>query len=116
MNLDTMISVLLEKLKGIAQTDTVIGQPIVADDVTLIPVSRVSLGFGLGGGNGKGEMAGSGAGGGLTVEPIAFVVVQGGNTKIVSLTRDKDIFGKAMDLVPEVLSLLKKDKKDKTEE
>ena len=50
------------------------------------------------------------------MEPIAFIVVQGGTTKIVSLTRDKDIFGKAMDLVPEVLSLLKKDKKDPTED
>ena len=48
MNLDTMAAVLLEKLKGIAQTDTVVGQPIVADGVTLIPVSRVSVGFGLG--------------------------------------------------------------------
>ena len=72
MNLDTMASVLLEKLKGIAQTDTVVGQPIVADGVTLIPVSRVSVGFGLGGVGGKGEAAGSG--GGLTVEPIAFPV------------------------------------------
>ncbi len=108
MNLDTMASVLLDKLKGIAQTDTVVGAPIQAEGVTLIPVSRVSIGFGLGGASGKGELAGSG--GGLTVEPIAFLVVQGEDVKIVSLTRDKDIFGKALDLVPEVLSLLKKDK------
>jgi len=108
MNLDTMASVLLEKLKGIAQTDTVVGQPIVADDVTLVPVSRVSVGFGLGGASGKGEVAGSG--GGLTVEPIAFIVIQNGTTKVVSLTQEKDIFGKVMDLVPEVLTLLKKDK------
>lgn len=108
MNLDTMAAVLLEKLKGIAQTDTVVGNPIVAEGATLIPVSRVSVGFGLGGTTGKAEMAGSG--GGLTVEPIAFVVVQDGSTKIVSLTRDKDIFGKVIDLVPEVLALLKKDK------
>lgn len=108
MNLDGMASVLLEKLKGIAQTDTVVGAPILAEGVTLIPVSRVSLGFGLGGASNKAELAGSG--GGLTVEPIAFVVVQGEDVKIVSLTRDKDVFGKALDLVPEVLSLLKKDK------
>jgi len=108
MNLDSMASVLLEKLKGIAQTDTVVGAPIQAEGVTLIPVSRVSVGFGMGGASGKGEAAGSG--GGLTVEPIAFVVVQNEDVKIVSLTRDKDVFGKALDLVPEVLSLLKKDK------
>lgn len=108
MNLDGMASVLLEKLKGIAQTDTVVGAPIVAEGVTLIPVSRVSVGFGLGGAAGKGELTGSG--GGLTVEPIAFVVVQSEDVKIVSLTRDKDVFAKAIDLVPEVISLLKKDK------
>ena len=108
MNLDGMASVLLEKLKGIAQTDTVVGQPIVAEGITLIPVSRVSVGFGLGGHSGKGEAAGSG--GGLSVEPIAFVVVKDDDVRIVSLTRDKDVIGKALDLVPEVLSLLKKEK------
>ncbi len=110
MNLEGMASVLLEKLKGIAQTDTVVGKPIVVEGATLIPVSRVSVGFGFGGHSSKAESAGSG--GGLSVEPIAFIVVQGENTKIVSLTREKDVFGKAMDLVPEVLALLKKDKKD----
>lgn len=108
MNLDAMASVLLEKLKGIAQTDSVVGKPMQAEGVTLVPVSRVSVGFGFGGHSGKGESAGSG--GGLTVDPVAFVVVQGEDVKIVSLTRDKDIIGKAMDLVPEVLSLLKKEK------
>jgi uncharacterized spore protein YtfJ len=108
MNLDGMASVLLEKLKGIAQTDTVVGQPIHTEGTTLIPVSRVSIGFGLGGASNKAEM--TGAGGGLSVEPIAFLVVQGDNVKIVSLTRDKDIIGKAIDLVPDVLSAFKKDK------
>lgn len=106
MNLEGMASVLLEKLKGIAQTDTVVGAPITAEGVTLIPVSRVSIGFGLGGGAGEGGVGGSG--GGLSVEPIAFLVVQAEDVKIVSLTRDKDVIGKALDLVPEVLSLLKK--------
>jgi len=110
MNLDTMAAVLLEKLKGIAQTDTVVGQPIIADDVTLIPVSRVSVGFGLGGASGKGEIAGSG--GGLTVEPIAFIVVQNGITKIVNLGESKDLMGKVIDLVPEVIAMLKKDRDD----
>ena len=110
MNLDAMASVLLEKLKAIAQTDTVVGKPIAVDGATLIPVSRVSIGFGLGGHEGKSELGGSG--GGLTVEPIAFILVQGDNTRIISLTREKDVFGKAIDLVPDVLALLKKEKKE----
>jgi uncharacterized spore protein YtfJ len=113
MNLDTMASVLLEKLKSIAQTDTVVGKPIPVEGMTLIPVSRVSLGFGLGGAGNKTEVGGSG--GGLTVEPIAFIVVQGTDTKIVSLSKDKNLVDKVIDLVPDVLALLKKDKEEKSE-
>lgn len=108
MGIDTIASVILEKLRGIAQTDTVIGQPIVVDRTTLIPVSKVSIGFGLGSNTGKSELTGSG--GGLSVEPIAFIVINDGNAKILSLTRDKDVFGKAVELVPEVIAMLKKGK------
>jgi uncharacterized spore protein YtfJ len=110
MNLDTMASVLLDKLKSIAQTDTVVGQPIAVEGMTLIPVSRVSLGFGFGGVGNKTEAAGSG--GGLTVEPIAFIVVQGDDTKIVKLNDDKNLIAKVLDLVPDVLALVKKDKSE----
>lgn len=108
MSIDSIASVILEKLRNIAQTDTVIGQPIVVDNTTLIPVSKVSVGFGLGSNTGKSELAGSG--GGVSVEPIAFIVITDGQAKLISLTREKDIFGKAIDLVPDVLALLKKDK------
>lgn len=108
MSIDSIASVILEKLRGIAQTETVIGKPVVVDNTTLIPVSKVSLGFGLGSNAGKSELTGSG--GGLSVEPIAFIVVSEGNTRIMSLTREKDVFGKAIDMVPEILSLLKKEK------
>jgi uncharacterized spore protein YtfJ len=108
MSIDNIASVILEKLRGIAQTDTVIGKPIVVDNTTLIPVSRVSMGFGLGSNAGKSESTGSG--GGISVEPIAFIVVSESGTRIMSLTREKDVFGKAIDMVPEVLSLLKKEK------
>jgi uncharacterized spore protein YtfJ len=108
MSIDNIASVILEKMRNIAQTDTVIGKPITVDNTTLIPVSKVSVGFGLGSNTGKSELAGSG--GGVSVEPIAFIVVTDGNVRLMSLTREKDIFGKAIDLVPEVLSLLKKEK------
>jgi uncharacterized spore protein YtfJ len=110
MNLDAMATVLLEKLKGLAQTDTVVGKPIAVEGSTLIPVSRVSIGFGLGGVENKSEMTGSG--GGLTVEPIAFIVVRGDDVKIVALKQDKATLAKAIDLVPEVLTLIRKEKKE----
>ncbi len=110
MNLEAVASVLLEKLKGIAQTDTVVGKPIQVEGTTLVPVSRVSLGFGLGGAGSKSEVGGSG--GGLTVEPIAFIVVQDDSVKIVKLNDDKNLVSKVIDLVPDVLALIKKDKKE----
>ena len=110
MGIDAIASVILEKLRGIAQTETVIGKPISVDGTTLIPVSKVSVGFGLGSTQaGKADLAGSG--GGVAVEPIAFIVVSpDGSAKIMSLTREKDVFGKAIDMVPEIVALLKKDK------
>lgn len=108
MDFEAMANALLEKMKAIAQTETVIGKPIQIDTTTLIPVSRVSVGFGLGGITGKTQSGGSG--GGLSVEPIAFIVIQGEHARILSLTRDKDLIVKAMELVPEVVSLFKKEK------
>ncbi len=108
MSLENLAATLLEKLKFIAQTDTVIGKPIELENTTLVPVSKVSIGFGMGSNSGKGEMAGSG--GGITVEPVAFIAVTDGTARIMSLTKEKDVFGKAIDMVPEVVALLKKDK------
>jgi uncharacterized spore protein YtfJ len=108
MSIDSVASVILEKLRGLASTETVIGKPIIVENTTLIPVSKVSVGFALGSNAGKSELTGSG--GGLSVEPIAFIVISDGNTRVLSLTREKDVFGKAIDMVPEVLAMLKKDK------
>lgn len=59
----------LEGLLKVLNMDNVIGEPIESDDKTLIPISRIGLGFGAG----KGQAIG--AAGGAGVEPIAFVVV-----------------------------------------
>jgi len=60
MSLAEIINTALEKMQYIAKTETVFGEPIVAGDVTLIPVSRVSIGFAAGGA-GKKESANEGA-------------------------------------------------------
>lgn len=59
----------LEGLLKVLNMDNVIGEPIESDGKTLIPITRIGLGFGAG----KGQFIG--AGGGAGVEPIAFVVV-----------------------------------------
>ena len=75
MALSDVIKTALDQLQYIAKTETVVGEPIKAGEVTLIPVSKVSIGFAAGGGGGKETQAGSGAGtgGGVNVTPIAFI-------------------------------------------
>ena len=72
-SVETLVERVLGELHRIVQTETVIGEPFQAGDLTIIPVSKISFGFGAGGGlEGKGQ---SGTGGGANIEPIAFLIV-----------------------------------------
>lgn len=81
---ESILKVLLSQLSQISKSETVTGTPIQADKTTIIPVSRVAIGFAAGGTDAGGETGGQarrarlsvgGTGGGITVEPIAFIVV-----------------------------------------
>lgn len=79
---ESIIKTLLEELKNIARTETVVGKEFQAGEFTLIPVSRVTLGVGAGGGSGDfradRKREGGGGGGGVKIEPIAFIAIKGG--------------------------------------
>ena len=48
-NIAGLLGTAMEKLGDMVQVNTVIGQPIFAGDTTIIPISKVSLGFVAGG-------------------------------------------------------------------
>lgn len=76
-----LISSLIHELKTLAGTETIIGKEIQAGEYTLIPVAKVSLGIGAGGGKETGDKKagqGGGGGGGISITPIAFIAVKGG--------------------------------------
>lgn len=102
MAIEKLAETLLEKLKFITQAETVIGSPIQAGSATVVPVSRVSVGFGLGGHAAKGELTASG--GGASVEPVAFLVLNGDDVRIMPITKDSSLVSKVMDIVPDVVS------------
>ncbi len=104
MSIENLADTLLEKLRYIAQAETVVGKPIESDGATIIPVSRVSVGFGIGGHNGKGELSGSG--GGARVDPVAFLVIRGDDVRVLPVQRDTSIMGKVYDLVPDIVASL----------
>ena len=76
-----IIGKLMEELKTVAKTETILGQEIRVGEFTLIPVSRISLGVGAGAGKGTDKQKGGeggGGGGGVMVTPVAFIVIKGG--------------------------------------
>ncbi len=80
-----IIGTSLEKIKEFTDSETVVGAPISANGVTIIPVSKISMGFASGGldYNGKHKSSqpvksknfGGGGGTGVTVNPVAFLVI-----------------------------------------
>jgi len=105
-SVEALIERVLGELHRIVQTETVIGTPVQAGELTIIPVSKISFGFGAGGGQaGTGQ---SGTGGGASVEPIAFLIVDAsGKVQIMTLT-DKEVgWGQIAALVPEAVDKIK---------
>ena len=105
-HLEGLIERVLGELHTIVQTETIIGEPIQAGAVLLIPVSKISFGFGAGGQEGKGQ---GGTGGGATVQPIAFVVIDGeGKVQLLTLGDKEAGLGQLMELVPEAINKIRK--------
>lgn len=116
--LDTTV----EKMRSMANADTIIGEPkIVGEGITLIPVSKVSYGFASGGSDfstksSNGAMFGGGGGGGMTVTPVAFVVINNGNVRIVNINTSETALDKAVGIVPDVVDKIKDIFKSKKED
>jgi uncharacterized spore protein YtfJ len=107
MTFNDTLATLLEKVKTIAKTETVVGDPIVVKDTTIIPISKIRIGFATGGGEhgvDNKKSGGDGAGGGISVTPIAVVVItEGKDSKLLWLEKEDSSVNKLLDLVPGIL-------------
>jgi len=121
-----VLDVSMDKIKGMVDANTVVGAPIVTGDgTTLLPVSKVSYGFAAGGSDlpskSPKDVFGGGSGAGITVTPVAFIVISPiGEVTSLSIVSKPDSGDRIVNLVPElvdkVAGLFKKDKKDKKKE
>ena len=108
-NLEVLVKTAIEKVKELADTETVIGKPIVTGNgTTIIPVSKISVGFGSGGSDlptkQAGELFGGGAGGGVSIQPIAFITIMpDGNVKLLQMTINAPKENAALALIPDVV-------------
>ncbi len=89
--INDLISTTMEQVRATADANTIIGTPIQAEGVTLIPVSRLSFGVAGGGGefstkkptDANHNNFGGGSGASAKLEPVAFLVIQAGNVKLL---------------------------------
>ena len=88
--LPNMLETTIQKIREMLDVNTVVGNPIqTPDGVTIIPVSKVSVGFGGGGSDFATKNSenpfGGGVGGGVKVSPVCFLVVKDGNVRMLSI-------------------------------
>ena len=88
--LPNMLESTIQKIREMLDVNTVVGTPITTPDgVTIIPVSKVSVGFGGGGSyfatKASEHPFGGGVGGGVKVSPVCFLVVKDGNVRMLSV-------------------------------
>lgn len=119
-----ILSVTIEKVRELVDVSTVIGEPInLPDKTVIIPVSKVTYGFASGGSDfpskNNVELFGGGGGAGITINPVAFLIVRDGDVSIRQISGLNNPAERVINLVPEmfdkVSGLVSKVKKDETD-
>lgn len=119
-SIQSLMETTLETIKGSIDANTIIGDPIKTDTTVVVPISKVTIGFGIGGGEyskgydekdkeieSKNEKADTnfagGSAGAISVQPVAFVVVESGETRIMSLDSNINLVDNILSITPRVL-------------
>src|SRR5579872_7047707 len=97
MELKTLLDDLMEELQKVSRTSALVGKPFTLGNSQLVPLCRLTMGFGTGTSDAAGSyvgrdgtIEGAGAGGALSVEPRAFVVIgPDGTPQLLSMRRGK---------------------------
>ncbi|SDZ28127.1 sporulation protein YtfJ [Evansella caseinilytica] len=107
----------MENLKEMVDVNTIVGDPVETPDGSVIlPISKVGFGFAAGGSEfivdstpkaaSEGEKKhpfGGGSGGGVSITPIAFLVVNGQGVKMVHLDQNTHLYEKLLEFTPQVV-------------
>ena len=110
--IDELMSTTMQKLREIADVNTIVGKPIQAGNVTIIPISRLTVGFASGGSdfvskNQKPEADnsfGGGSGAGMNLSPVAFLIVKGDTVRLMPVAPSAaTTVDRVVEMVPEVV-------------
>lgn len=116
--IDNLLKNTMENLKSMVDVDTIIGNPVQSPDGTvIIPVSKLSLGFASGGSEFSSASCknntsdckfpfGGGSGAGISMRPVAFLVVQNNTIRVLRVDADHG-YEKIIDTIPQIMDMLK---------
>ena len=122
-----IMGITMEKLKEMVDVNTIVGNPIeLHDGTTIIPISKVSFGFASGGSdlpskNPK-DLFGGGSGAGVSIQPLAFMVVYKGEAKLMQISVNASTPNAVVNLIPDMVDKISgmfgkdKDKKETKQE
>ena len=111
-NLPNMLQDTIAKIREMVDVNSVVGDPITTPDgVTIIPISKVSVGFGGGGSdfvsknvNHQDNPFGGGVGAGVKVTPIAFLIVKEGSVRMLPVAAPANTTAdRLVEMVPDTL-------------
>lgn len=120
-----IMGITMEKLKEMVDVNTIIGDPIQLQDGTaIIPISKVSFGFASGGSDlpakSPKDLFGGGSGAGVSIQPLAFLVVYKGEAKLMQMSVNAATPNAFASMIPDIIDKVsgmfgKNKDKDKTE-
>lgn len=100
----------LDKMRDMVDVSTIIGEPVVTGNTTLIPVSKVSYGFTSGGtdlpSKQNAELFGGAGGGGISITPVAFIVIENGKCRMMQINNYTSSADRAIAMIPELVDKL----------
>ena len=107
--IQSLMGVTLDKVKELVDSNTIIGKSIQTQDgITIIPVSKATFGFASGGSDfgakSTKDLFGGGSGAGVTISPVAFLVIQNGTVRTIQLL-EGNVSGleRAVSMVPDMV-------------
>ena len=119
--IEGLMTTAMNSIQDMIDVNTIIGEPIeTSNNIVIIPISKVSFGFAAGGSEFKGETVdeytkkekeeqvqyrlpfGGGSGAGVTINPIAFLVIQESNVKLMPVNHTSSI-DKLLDYMPDLM-------------
>ncbi len=111
-NLPNMLNNTISKIREMLDANSVVGEPIqAAEGITIIPISKVSIGLAGGGSdflsknpNHQENPFGGGVGAGIKVTPVAFLIVKDGSVRMLPVAAPANTTAdRIVELVPDTL-------------